>query len=292
MEQQKKLPKFISARTLLAAFGIRPKKARGQNFLTDQATASSCVKRAGIDPDHVVLEIGPGFGALTLPLSVAAKKVLAVEWDKNLVVVLEQQLKSMGVENVCVLQQDILKTDIAALSVQENSPLVVVGNLPYNISSQILIRLIKHRSVIIKAVVMLQKEMAQRVMAGPGKKKYGRISVITQYAADIRPLYTLGPSHFVPEPKVESQVLEFVFKKDWDIKNEDLFFAVVKAAFAKRRKTLKNTLSHSELPLSPAQAESALHQADINSSRRAETLSVAEFVALTRAVAKVWPEKQ
>ncbi|SHI79516.1 16S rRNA (adenine1518-N6/adenine1519-N6)-dimethyltransferase [Desulfatibacillum alkenivorans DSM 16219] len=276
----------LSAKALLAAFDLKPKKAKGQNFLADPATARACVERADLSPDDSVLEIGPGLGALTIPMSRKAKQVIAVEWDSNLAKVLENQIESLGLSNITILNQDILKTDIRRIAGQAGGNMVVAANLPYNISSQVLIRLIQNRDLFKKAALMFQTELARRIMAEPGGKDYGRITVLAQYSSRIRVLYSLGPAHFYPKPQVDSQVLEFFFKEPDPAVNEDILFAVVKAAFAKRRKTLKNALSNSELPFSGDQAQAALDEAGIAPQRRAETLSVDEFVALAKAAGK------
>ncbi|ACL04812.1 dimethyladenosine transferase [Desulfatibacillum aliphaticivorans] len=276
----------LSAKALLAAFDLKPKKAKGQNFLADPATARACVERADLSPDDSVLEIGPGLGALTIPMSRKAKQVIAVEWDTNLAKVLENQIESLGLSNITILNQDILKTDIRGIAERAGGNMVVAANLPYNISSQVLIRLIQNRDLFKKAALMFQTELAQRIMAEPGGKDYGRITVLAQYSSRIRVLYSLGPAHFYPKPQVDSQVLEFLFKEPDPSVNEDILFAVVKAAFAKRRKTLKNALSNSELPFSGEQAQAALDEAGIDPKRRAETLSVDEFVALAKAAGK------
>ncbi|MBI9074176.1 MAG: 16S rRNA (adenine(1518)-N(6)/adenine(1519)-N(6))-dimethyltransferase RsmA [Desulfatibacillum sp.] len=289
MNESDKKTRALSAKALLAAFDLKPKKSKGQNFLADPATALACVNRADLSPDDVVLEIGPGLGALTIPMSDVVKQVIAVEWDSNLVRVLTHQVESMDIKNVEILNQDILKTDIREIAVRAGSNLVVMANLPYNISSQVLIRLIQSRELFKKAALMFQTELAQRIMAEPGNKDYGRITVLAQYTSQIRVLYSLGPAHFHPKPKVDSQVLEFRFKKPDPAVDEDILFAVVKAAFSKRRKTLKNALSNGELPLTGELAQTALGQAGIDPMRRAETLSVDEFVVLSQAVASVMP---
>ena len=276
----------LSAKALLAAFDLKPKKAKGQNFLADPATARACVDRANLSGDDVVLEIGPGLGALTIPMSQVVKQVIAVEWDSNLARVLENQVESLGIGNVTILNQDILKTDIREIAAQAGPGMVAVANLPYNISSQVLIRLIQNRDLFKKADLMFQTELGQRIMAAPGNKDYGRITVLAQYTSQIRVLYSLGPAHFYPKPQVDSQVLEFLFKAPDPSVNEDILFAIVKAAFGKRRKTLKNALANSELPWTGAQVQTTLDQAGITPERRAETLSVEEFIVLTQAASK------
>ena len=268
---------------LAKKFNFRAKKQLGQNFLSDPSTAKMIVDRSGIDKNDVVLEIGAGFGALTIPAAQAAKKIFTVEKDQRIIPALENELSLHKIENAVILETDILKVDIAALAQAENCQLIVLGNLPYNISSQILIRLMAARKVIKRAVLMFQKELAQRIGAPPSCKDYSRISVMVQYLADIKPVAQIKAHLFSPKPKVDSEVIEIVFKnkKQYLAENEEFFFRVIKAGFGKRRKNLKNALSRSELKISTETAISALEQSDIDPARRAETLSVAEFVTLS-----------
>ena len=275
----------LSPRVLLAAANIRPNKNRGQNFLSDAKTARGIVEKAGIQATDTVLEIGAGLGALTLPLAAKAARVYAVEWDKRLFDLLSKRLEGSDAQNVVLIREDILNMDFTALAAQAGGALVAVGNLPYYISSQILAKTVLERTAFKKAVYMFQKEMAQRMAALPGGKDYGRLSVVSQYAARISPLAQVSAAQFHPRPGVESLVLEFafLFPPPHAALSEPLFFSIVKAAFAKRRKTLKNTLSTSGLGYSQSQVLTALEAAGIDPSRRAETLSVPEFVCLADA---------
>ncbi len=268
---------------LTKKFDLRAKKQLGQNFLSDPSTAKMIVDRSGIDQNDIILEIGAGFGALTIPAAQAAKKIFTVEKDLRIIPVLENELSSHRIDNAVILSTDILKLDIAALAREEDCRFIVLGNLPYNISSQILIRLMAARDVIKRAVLMFQKEMAQRIGASPSCKDYSRISVMTQYLADVKPIAQIKAHLFSPRPKVDSEVIEIVFKNKKQVlaENEDFFFRVIKAGFGKRRKNLKNALSGSELKISAETAILALEQSGINPVRRAETLSVAEFVTLS-----------
>ncbi|MFO7560262.1 MAG: 16S rRNA (adenine(1518)-N(6)/adenine(1519)-N(6))-dimethyltransferase RsmA [Desulfobacterales bacterium] len=268
---------------LTKKFDLRAKKQLGQNFLSDPSTAKMIVDRSGIDQNDIILEIGAGFGALTIPAAQAARKIFTVEKDLRIIPVLENELSSHKIDNAVILSTDILKLDIAALAQAEDCRFVVLGNLPYNISSQILIRLMAARNVIKRAVLMFQKEMAQRIGASPSCKDYSRISVMTQYLADVKPVAQIKAHLFSPRPKVDSEVIEIVFKNKKQVlaENEDFFFRVIKAGFGKRRKNLKNALSGSELKISAETAILALEQSGINPVRRAETLSVAEFVTLS-----------
>lgn len=279
---------MTSPRTLLKAWDLRARKALGQNFLSDPSTARMIVERAGIEPADTVLEIGAGLGALTIPAARAAGRVWAVEPDPRMIPLLKAELATAGLDNVQVLAVSILKVNIAGLTGESGSRLVVLGNLPYNISSQILVYLIAARAVIGRAVVMLQKELAQRIIAPPGAKPYGRISVILQYCADLKPLVNVPAPLFFPKPKVDSTVLEIRFKTrpEHVPLDEAFLFSVVKAAFGQRRKILKNALAGSSLDVDSAAAGSALERAGVDPSRRAETLTVAEFVRLSDSLMK------
>jgi len=272
-----------SPRELLRTKGIRPRKSMGQHFLADASVAEQIVRQARFESDNSVLEIGAGLGALTLLAAPQVKHVLAVEPDRNLSAILANELQTAGIGNVTIIEEDILQCDIEELAHRFAPPLKVIGNLPYHISSQVLIQLIRFRRVIGTAFLMFQKEVAERLVAGPGTKRYGRLSVLIQYCANVKPLVSVAASAFFPKPKVDSQVLhiEFLHPVPFHASNEQLLFQVVGAAFGKRRKTLKNALSSSNLGVGDEGVLAALQLAGIDPQRRAETLSVQEFVALS-----------
>ncbi len=272
--------------TILKAWSMQAKKKLGQNFLTDPSTCEMIVSRAGIGSDSTVVEIGSGLGALTIPLAKNAKKVIGIEKDTQLIPLLKNELLSHELTNVEILNNDILKTDLEDFNKDIEDKIIVMGNLPYNISSQVIIKLIESRSFIAKAVFMLQKELAERLVAGPGVKSYGRISAVLQYFAEINTVCEVKSHLFYPKPKVDSEVIELNFKSSHEnpVKDELLYIKVVKAAFSKRRKTLKNSLSGSELNMETDKIVKALTESDIDPVRRAETLSVDEFVNLSNTV--------
>ena len=251
--------------------------------------AEMIVKRAKISSDDIVLEIGAGLGALTIPIAQAAEKVHAVEKDRQLCELLKTELLAKHVTNVSIIPKNILQVDLPSIGEQQGHPLVVIGNLPYNISSQILIQLIRSRIWVSRAILMFQKELALRITAQPGTKDYGRLSVMLGYCADIKPVATIKAPAFFPVPKVASEILEIKFKTELGFPQHDEFmlFKVVKAAFGTRRKTLKNALAASGLHIDPQTALRALDMAGIDPSRRAETLSVSEFVALQISLAQI-----
>jgi 16S rRNA (adenine1518-N6/adenine1519-N6)-dimethyltransferase len=274
---------MTSPKTLLVFHNIKPKKQLGQHFLTDQATAEMIVNRSGILPEDVVLEIGAGLGALTIPVARKAREVFAVEKDRKIIDILKTEILASNLSNVVIMEKNILKIDIKSLVENISQKMVVMGNLPYNISSQILVQLIESRKTLSKAVVMLQKELAQRITAQPGCKDYGRLTVMLRYCSDIKKIADVKASLFFPRPKVDSEVLELKFKKtlEYSSNDEAFFFRVIKAAFGNRRKMLKNALAASALSIDANTAKDVLKRSDIDPARRAETLTIEEFVKLS-----------
>ncbi|MFC1515401.1 16S rRNA (adenine(1518)-N(6)/adenine(1519)-N(6))-dimethyltransferase RsmA [Thermodesulfobacteriota bacterium] len=277
---------MISPRILLAANNLRPKKQLGQNFLKDTSIAEMIVKRSGIAPESVVLEIGAGLGALTIPLAHSAAKVYAVEKDREIINILRTQILANALTNVDLIEENILEVDLNAIARKSGSRFVVMGNLPYNISSQVLVQLIHTRKDVSRAVLMFQKELAQRISARPGSKAYGRLTVMLGYCADIGKIADVKASQFFPKPKVDSEVLEIKFRQgaEYPVNDETFFFRVIKAAFGKRRKTLKNALAGNILGIDTRAAQIGLEKAGIDPVRRAETLTVKEFAALSNTL--------
>jgi 16S rRNA (adenine1518-N6/adenine1519-N6)-dimethyltransferase len=275
-----------SPRELLRTMGIRPRKSMGQHFLADPNVAALIIRQAQFKPDDIVLEIGAGIGALTLPLAQQVKHVLAVEPDRKIATLLGDEILTAGIRNVTTIESDILRLDIEALAERSDASLKVVGNLPYHISSQVLIRLIRFRKVIDAAFLMFQREVAERLTAKPGSKTYGRLSVLIQYCAEIYPLVSVNASAFYPKPKVDSQVvgIEFHHPVTFQATDERLLFQIVRAAFGKRRKTLRNALLGGNLEFENEGISAALERAGIDFRRRAETLSVKEFVTLSNSL--------
>jgi len=272
---------------LLKKNGLYAGKELGQNFLSNPSTAQMIVDRTCVDKETTVLEIGPGLGAITLPLARACRQLTAVEKDRRIIPLLEQELADEGISNVTIINQNILKTDIREIA--GANKLVVIGNLPYNISSQILFQLVTIRQVVTRAFLMFQKELAQRLLASPGTKDYSRLAAVVQYAANISRVADIGPNNFFPRPDVDSTVLRFDFFETEGIEQADetLLFAVIKAAFSKRRKTLHNAMSGGEMGLTKQIVGVALENAGIDPSRRAETLNIQEFIDLSKAVGNV-----
>jgi len=282
---------MTSPRILLSSHGVYAKKQLGQHFLSDPSTADMIIDHSGISPEDIVLEIGAGLGALTIPLACTAEKVYAVEKDHRIIELLKTELHTLGISNVVLIEKNILKVDIKTLAENATKKIIVIGNLPYSISSQILIQLINTRKSVNKAILMFQKELAQRITAQPDCKDYGRLTVMLSYCADIKRLAEVKASLFFPRPKVDSEILEIIFNNiiKYPAKDELFLFKVIKAAFSKRRKTLKNSLLGSELHMDAKTVVQVLENADIDPSRRAETLTVQEFVKLSNCLGDVIP---
>jgi 16S rRNA (adenine1518-N6/adenine1519-N6)-dimethyltransferase len=280
---------MTSPRALLKAWNLRPKKKLGQHFLVDPSTAEMIVRRSRITAADTVLEIGAGLGALTIPAAGVAKRVYAVETDPKLTQLLKTELLVHKLTNIEIIEKNILQVDISSLANKSGRGLIVMGNLPYNISSQILVQLIEARDHVSRSILMFQKELARRIKAGPGNKDYGRLTVMLSYCAEIKSIATIAPSLFYPPPKIESEVVEvdFNISRAYPSHDETMLFQVIKAAFGNRRKTLKNSLSASGLHIDPQTAEKALTAAGIDPGRRAETLEAAEFIALQISLAQI-----
>lgn len=277
---------MTSPHVLLKAWDLKARKALGQNFLKHPHIARRIVQLARVKNNDVVLEIGAGLGAMTIEVARQAQQVIAIEKDRALVPLLRAELLAQGLENVDLRREDILKFDIVALARAYGHTLVVMGNLPYHISSQVVVQLIQSRQWVNRAVLMFQKELADRLCAPPGSKTYGRLSVMLQYCADLSMCCTLEADQFYPKPKVDSTVLEIRFKSRIQplANNEVMLSRVVQAAFGRRRKTLRNSLSGGLLCLDTGEVVAALEACAIDPMRRAETLSVDEFVALANRI--------
>jgi 16S rRNA (adenine1518-N6/adenine1519-N6)-dimethyltransferase len=279
---------MTSPKVLLNAWNLRPQKRLGQHFLANPSTAEMIARRSRITSKDIVIEIGAGLGALTIPVAKIAGHVYAVETDSQLTPLLQTELIAHKLTNVEIIEKNILSLDFHSLAKTLDRRLIVMGNLPYNISSQVLVKLIEARQHVNRAILMFQKELARRIKAGPGNKDYGRLTVMLSYCAEIKSIATIASSLFYPAPKIDSEVVEVNFNilRPYPPHNEAMLFQVIKAAFGNRRKTLKNALSASGLQIDPQIALQALTAAGIDPGRRAETLAVSEFVALQICLAR------
>lgn len=250
------------------------KKSLGQHFLSDQGIIHRIIDHLHLQPDDFVVEIGPGRGALTYPLLQQHKKLTVIEFDRDLIDALRVKGGVLG--DIDIIHSDVLKVDLSQLA--EHTPMRLVGNLPYNISSPILFHAAEHRHRIIDMHFMLQKEVVDRMAAEPGNKTYGRLSVMLQADFDIEWLFDVPPNAFTPPPKVDSAVVRLRPKKHSLLEGVDrtAFERLVKTAFAQRRKTLRNNLKN-------MLTGEAIEQTGIDPSCRAETLSVPQFIELTKA---------
>jgi 16S rRNA (adenine1518-N6/adenine1519-N6)-dimethyltransferase len=270
---------------ILQAFHLRADKNLGQNFLVEESVVGRIAKAAELTPEDTVLEIGPGIGTLTQALAMTGASVVSVELDKRLIPVLQETVGAY--KNVRIVQGDILKINIP--ETVQAKPFKVCANLPYYITTPIIMNLLEQKLPIERLVVMVQKEVAERMTASPGGREYGAISVAMQYYTEPVIAFIVKAGSFLPAPKVDSAVL--VCKKrntpPVDVPDEKTFFKVVAAAFSVRRKMLANSLKNMG-GLTGEQVKAWLGRAGIDGTRRAETLSLEEFASLART----WKAKE
>ncbi|MBQ7703759.1 MAG: 16S rRNA (adenine(1518)-N(6)/adenine(1519)-N(6))-dimethyltransferase RsmA [Firmicutes bacterium] len=266
-------------------FGFRNSKSLGQNFLTDKNIIDRIIEGSEIGPEDLVIEIGPGIGVITREAAAAAKKVVAIEIDEDLLPILQYTLGDLN--NVEVVNQDILKTDLREIIDRQDfiGRVRIIGNLPYYITTPIIMKLLEDNTGAETITVMIQKEVADRLKAAPGKKECGAISLMVQYFAEVSEIVKVPRTVFVPQPKVDSTVLRLDVRKEKPVmvEDEEYFFKVIKAGFAQRRKTVANSLS----VLGDVNREEilkALEKAGIDPVRRGETLSLGEYAALSEAL--------
>lgn len=274
---------MVSIKKELAEYGLTPRKRWGQHFLVDRNILSKVIRTAGLEKGDVVLEIGPGLGEMTLALARQVKKVIAVEIDRKLVKILQE--KTAEFSNIMVIEGDVLKISFEQLYHQEDQQLKVVANLPYQISTPVLFRFIESRDLFSSLILMLQREVAERMTASPGGKDYGPLSIFTQSVSVLSTEFYIKPSAFFPPPKVESAVIHMVWKERPFVRPEEegWFKKVVKGCFSYRRKRLINALRHADLLL-PEDLEKRIEKTGIDSQRRPETLTIQEFVCLADAL--------
>lgn len=271
---------------VLQKYHFNFQKKFGQNFLIDTHVLDKIISAAGITKDDFVLEIGPGIGTMTQYLACAAREVVAVEIDKNLIPILEDTLQDY--ENVSVINDDILKVDIAALAEEKNQgrPIKVVANLPYYITTPIIMGLFEKNVPLESITVMVQKEVADRMQVGPGTKDYGALSLAVQYYAEPYIVANVPPNCFMPRPSVGSAVIRLTRHREMPVlvKDEKLMFRLIRASFNQRRKTLANGLKNSpELQFSKEEIETAIEMLGKGASVRGEALTLEEFAKLANS---------
>jgi 16S rRNA (adenine1518-N6/adenine1519-N6)-dimethyltransferase len=274
----------------MKAKAFPPLKVLSQNFLRSETLARNLVDTLAFGPSDKIVELGAGRGAMTFLLAEKAARILAVEIDAGHCLELTERIKEKGLTNVEVRHSDLMKTDWQEWLAWADGPFGIVGNLPYHISTPILFKIIEHRSILKKAYVMLQREVATRLLAQPETKEYGVITVLIGYYARIRPVMQLGPNAFFPRPKVSSTFIELSFRPDLTpvITDEKLFSWTVHAAFGQRRKQIRNALTgDGRFPLSLILEALARNQ--INPQSRGETLSISQFASLANTLAELSP---
>ena len=286
-------------RSSLKDHGLTAKKRFGQNFLVHLHTAEAIVAAGQVQPEDTIIEVGVGLGALTLPLSRQAKRVIGLEIDSGIIRYHEQE--NQLPENVSLIHQDVLKADLQTLSIETGGPLKIMANLPYSISNPFLFKLIDNLPWIKQATIMVQKEVAERWMASPGCKAYGIPSVLIQTCARISRLMTLKPAEFHPRPKIDSVVIRIDFGQHTPLNyNRATLHQTVRAAFSQRRKTLLNTLSAARLfattisgdkQINKELAIRALEMAQLDPQNRAENLDLSDFIHLAQSIDQLTSEQ-
>lgn len=271
--------------SIIKKHNFRFTKSLGQNFLIDEHIIEKIIEATDIRPSDLILEIGPGMGTLTAFAAQKAGKVIAIEVDKKLIPILQETLGNY--DNVEVINQDILKTNINQLIKDQKSfdEIKVIGNLPYYITTPIIMKILEEKVPVKSITIMIQKEVADRMKASPGGKDYGALSIAVQYYCTVEPVAHVPKTVFIPKPNVDSSIIRLDIRQNpiVDVVSEEMFFKVVRAGFSQRRKTLLNALS-SALPISKTIIESTLISSNINPTRRAETLSIEEFAKLANAL--------
>lgn len=272
---------------VLQKYGFNFQKKYGQNFLIDTHVLDKIISAAEIGPEDFVVEIGPGIGTMTQYLAYAAREVCAVEIDQNLIPILEDTLS--GYDNVTVINEDILKLDLNALAAEKNGgrPVKIVANLPYYITTPIIMGLFENHVPVQSVTVMVQKEVADRMQVGPGTKDYGALSLAVQYYACPYIVANVPPNCFMPRPKVGSAVIRLTLHDDppVQVKDERLMFRLIRASFNQRRKTLVNGITnYGELSYTKEQVTRAVTDCGLPTAVRGETLTLEQFARLADAL--------
>lgn len=285
---------YINTKDIIKKFNIHPVKSLGQNFLIDQGIVERIVDAAEIKSGDLVMEIGPGLGGMTAELAARAGMVAAVEIDRRLIPVLSDNLKSFS--NVLILNKDIMKADVNAdilesaelkLSGFKPAGFKVVANLPYYITTPVVMKMLEDEISADLMVFMVQKEVAERITAGPGGKEYGALSVAVQYYSRPSKVLDVPPHCFIPQPDVNSSVVKLDIYKSPPVplQNKELFFKVVRASFGQRRKTLVNALHNSGLfNAGKDKIKDALKNIGIEENQRGETLTILQFAELSNFI--------
>lgn len=281
----------LNTKEIIQKYNIRMTKSLGQNFLTDGSIVQKIVDAGDVGKNDLVVEIGPGVGSMTCELASRAGRVLAVEIDRYLIPALTEILKDYS--NTTIINEDVLKVDLRKIiqeSLEQNpdglKSVKVIANLPYYITTPIIMKLLEENPGIDSMVFMVQKEVAERMVAKPGGKDYGALSVAVQYYSQPGIAFNVPPEFFIPKPEVDSTVIRLNILKEppIDVMSEKMFFNVVKASFGQRRKTLLNALSNSGyFAKSKDEIRDILNHLGIEENRRGETLSLLQFAQIANA---------
>ena len=281
----KNLSDIAVIRDVLSRHGFRFSKSLGQNFLVNPGVCPRMAEECGASPETGVLEVGPGIGVLTAELAKRAGRVVSIELDQRLLPVLDETLADFS--NVKIVNGDVMKLDLARLLAEEfpGMEVVVCANLPYYITSPVIMRLLEEKLPIASLTVMVQKEAAERLCALPGSRACGAVSAAVQYYAEPEVLFSVGRGSFVPQPNVDSAVIRFRIRKapPVEVEDERAFFSLVKAAFGQRRKTVANSVS-ALLGLPKETVQRACEAAGVSPTTRAEQLSMEQLAALSSAI--------
>ena len=279
--ENKRLYSPSQIKETLDKYGFKFSKSLGQNFLIDGNIVRKIVREANITKDDYVLEIGPGMGTLTEELALSAKKVVAVELDRKLLPILDETLE--GYDNVEIVYGDILKIDVKQLIEEKlnGGPVKIVANLPYYVTTPIIGKLLEDNLNLDSIIVMVQKEVAERMAAGPGSKSYGALSIFVNFYSHPKIVVKVPNTVFMPQPKIDSAVIKLDVKRELPDIDREKFFKVVKAGFSKRRKTIINALSTYGFDLDKEVFREALEEAGIKFEERAENISIEDFVKLS-----------
>ncbi|KGX90091.1 16S rRNA methyltransferase [Pontibacillus halophilus JSM 076056 = DSM 19796] len=273
---------------ILQKYGFSFKKSLGQNFLIDVNILENIVKHAGVTEEAGAIEIGPGIGALTEQLARHGDRVLAFEIDQRLLPILDDTLSPY--DNVSIIHKDILEADVHSLIKEhfaEGQSIKVVANLPYYITTPILMKLLMEKLPVEDITVMIQKEVADRMAAGPNTKSYGSLSIAVQYYTEAKVVMNVPKTSFMPQPNVDSSVLRLTLRNEppVQVEDEDFFFDLIRSCFAQRRKTIMNNLSrHFKGQIEKEDLRQALENAGIEPKRRGESLSIQEYAELDQAI--------
>ncbi|OJV62301.1 MAG: 16S rRNA (adenine(1518)-N(6)/adenine(1519)-N(6))-dimethyltransferase [Clostridiales bacterium 38-18] len=286
------MDRLTSPRTIkyiMEKYGFHFSKSLGQNFIIDDHVIERIIDGAEVGGEDVVLEIGPGIGVLTNALCESAQKVVSIEIDKSLIPVLGETVGHH--DNLKIVNQDVLKTDVKALIKEEfgDRKPKLIANLPYYVTTPIIMLFLEERIPISDLIVMIQKEVADRIVAGPGTKAYGALSVVVQYFTEPSIVTRVSRGSFMPMPNVDSTVIRLNVRENPPVTllDEEVFFLTIKDAFGKRRKTLLNALSSGFLKLTKEQTKLALAEVGIPENMRGEVLTIDEFASLANAIAKI-----